>query len=73
MSTDDGLTWSTPVKISQTPLNANALKEQAFLPSVAVGDGTVAVTYYDLRNDDDTGESWRTIGLFSAPATAPIR
>ncbi len=34
-----------------------ALRQQAFLPSVAVrGDGTVAVTYYDFRNDDDRSE-----------------
>ncbi len=56
MSRDGGFTWSTPIKVSQSPDDANLLKEQAFLPSVAVADGTVGVSYYDFRNDDDTGE-----------------
>lgn len=51
-STDGGRTWSRPILVSQTPLNANKFREQAFLPSVAVsGDGTIVVTYYDFRND----------------------
>ena len=46
-STDGGLTWSAPVKVNQTTNNA-----AAFTPSVHVaGDGTVAVTYYDFRNN----------------------
>ena len=50
-STDAGLTWSSPVKISQTPSNANVLLTQAFTPSVDVSDnGTIAVTYYDFRS-----------------------
>jgi len=57
MSTDGGFTWSAPIKVNQTPSNAAILREQAFLPSVAVnGDGVVAVTYYDFRNDDASGE-----------------
>jgi Neuraminidase (sialidase) len=44
-STDGGLTWSTPQQVNQVP------STQAFTPSVQVAsDGTVAVTYYDLRN-----------------------
>jgi hypothetical protein len=44
-STDGGLTWSTPQQVNQVP------STQAFTPSVMVtSDGTVAVTYYDLRN-----------------------
>ncbi|PWT71009.1 MAG: hypothetical protein C5B60_11470, partial [Chloroflexi bacterium] len=44
-STDGGLTWSTPQQVNQVP------STQAFTPSVMVAsDGTVAVTYYDLRN-----------------------
>ena len=47
MSTDGGFTWSTPVKINKTPGNA-----AAFTPSVHVAaDGTIAVTYYDFRNN----------------------
>jgi len=46
-STDGGLTWSAPVKVNQTPGGT-----AAFTPSVHVAaDGTVAVTYYDFRNN----------------------
>ena len=46
-STDGGLTWSTPTKVNQTTGSA-----PAFTPAVSVsGDGTVAVTYYDFRNN----------------------
>lgn len=52
MSTDGGLTWSDPIKVNQAPTNIPAGDQQAFTPSVAVAaDGTVAVTYYDLRNN----------------------
>jgi len=51
-SSDAGLTWSVPVKISQTPATANPLDGQAFLPSVAVtAAGTIGVFYYDFRNN----------------------
>jgi len=58
MSADGGYTWSTPIKINQTPPNAeHPLRTQAFLPSIAAADdGTLSVTYYDFRNDDSTGE-----------------
>jgi len=58
MSTDGGYTWSAPIKVNQTPPNTdNFLRAQAFLPSIAATeDGTLAVTYYDFRNDNDTGE-----------------
>jgi hypothetical protein len=53
MSTDGGLTWSTPIKINQTPRSTTALNQQAFVPNIRVAaDGTVAVTYYDFRNND---------------------
>ena len=46
-SIDGGRTWSTPVKVNQTPNGA-----LAFTPAVDVlPNGTVAVTYYDLRNN----------------------
>jgi hypothetical protein len=52
MSTDGGLTWSDPIKINQTPTTLSDANQQAFTPSVAVNsDGTVAVTYYDFRNN----------------------
>jgi len=53
MSTDGGFTWSTPIKINKTPTNLALGNRQAFTPSVHVAaDGTVAVTYYDFRNND---------------------
>ncbi|MGH2619869.1 MAG: sialidase family protein [Anaerolineales bacterium] len=52
-STDGGFTWSTPIKINKTPTGIALGNRQAFLPSVDVGaDGTIAVTYYDFRNND---------------------
>jgi hypothetical protein len=52
MSADGGRTWSDPIKINQTPSDIPAGNQQAFTPSVAVAaDGTVAVTYYDFRNN----------------------
>jgi hypothetical protein len=48
-STDGGATWSAPTApISKTPSNL-----PAFTTTVAVNSaGTVAVTYYDMRNPD---------------------
>src|SRR5262249_32018869 len=46
-STDEGKTWSDPVKVNQTTGGATA-----FTPAVDVlPDGTVAVGYYDWRNN----------------------
>ena len=51
-STDGGLSWSEPVKVNRTPVPV-----AAFGPAVDVSaNGTVAVTYYDFRNNTaDTG------------------
>jgi hypothetical protein len=51
------LTWSSPIRINQTPLNISPLNRQAFYPAIAVGrNGTIAVTYYDFRfNTPDPG------------------
>jgi hypothetical protein len=50
MSLDGGTTWTAPVKVNLTPATPQLGNRQAFLPSVAVGaDGSVAVSYYDLR------------------------
>ena len=55
-STNGGFTWSTPIKINQTPTNISSARQQAFNPSVAVnGSGVVLVTYYDFRNDVPPG------------------
>jgi len=57
MSTNGGRTWTKPIEIGQTPDLDNDKREAAFVPSIAVsGDGVLAVTYYDFRNDDLTGE-----------------
>ncbi len=51
-STDGGRTWSAPIKVNKTPTGEPNYDQQAFTPSVDVdGDGTVTVTYYDLRNN----------------------
>ena len=45
-STDGGLSWSSPVKVSKNPVGVDA-----FTPSVQVNsDGDVAVSYYDFRD-----------------------
>jgi hypothetical protein len=52
VSRDGGQTWSAPIKVNQTPTTIPAGDQQAFTPEVAVNsDGTVAVTYYDFRNN----------------------
>ena len=51
-STDGGQTWSAPIKVNKTPTGEPNFDQQAFTPSVHVDDnGTVTVTYYDLRNN----------------------
>jgi hypothetical protein len=51
-STDGGYTWSAPVRINQTPTNIPAGDQQAFTATVQVAaNGTVGVTYYDLRSN----------------------
>jgi hypothetical protein len=52
MSMDGGLTWSTPIRVNRTPPVSVAGNRQAFTPMVSVAsDGTVGVSYYDLRNN----------------------
>jgi hypothetical protein len=54
-SLDGGLTWSAPIRVNQTPPadpGEPAGNNQAFTPMVQVlGNGTVAVSYYDFRNN----------------------
>ncbi len=51
-SLDGGLTWSAPIKVNQTPTDIPSGNQQAFTASVEVAnDGTIGVTYYDLRNN----------------------
>ena len=45
-STDGGVTWSTPVRVNRVA------GQSAFAPQVHVApDGTIGVTYFDLRSD----------------------
>jgi hypothetical protein len=77
-STDGGLTWSAPAKVSSNPVGVDA-----HTPSVEVNvEGQVAVAYYDYRNDvsgdagattdywneisSDGGETWTTWHLTTA-------
>jgi hypothetical protein len=53
MSADGGLTWSSPIRINQTPLNIAPANQEAFIPVIAVrADGTIGVLYYDFRFND---------------------
>ena len=55
----DGRTWTTPVKVNQTPVAA-----AAFNPTVEVSsDGTVGVVYYDFRENDPTPDLPTTVLL----------
>jgi hypothetical protein len=64
-SLDGGLTWSSPIKVNQTPAadpGEPGGNNQAFTPMVQVlNDGTVAVSYYDFRNNtSDAGATTPT-------------
>jgi hypothetical protein len=68
MSTDNGRRWSAPIRINQTPRNPNALRQQAFVPSIEVGpSGMLVVTYYDFRNDDASAELTDHWAVFCDP------
>ena len=46
MSTDGGLTWTTPIRVDQSPGSV-----PAFLPQIRVAsNGTIGLTYYDVQN-----------------------
>jgi hypothetical protein len=64
-SLDGGSTWSAPIRVNQTPPpdpGEPAGNNQAFTPMVQVlSDGTVAVSYYDFRNNTaDSGATTPT-------------
>jgi hypothetical protein len=60
-STDGGASWSSPIKVNQTPTGEPPDDQQAFTPSVHVADdGTVSVTYYDFRNNTPSPASLDT-------------
>src|SRR5205814_10161939 len=55
-STDGGLTWTAPIKVNATPTNIPLGNQQAFTPMVSVrNDSTVAVSYFDFRDDTRDG------------------
>jgi hypothetical protein len=70
-SLDNGVTWSTPIMVNQTPANANPCRQQAFIPAVvASGDGkAVVVTYYDFRNDTNTPTGFEATDYFAVTCT----
>jgi hypothetical protein len=52
-SADGGATWSEPIEINKTLDVPDPLNRQAFTPTVTVtGQGTIAVAYYDFRNNN---------------------
>lgn len=60
-SLDGGSTWSRPIKVNLTPDDLPPGNQQAFTPSVHVAaDGTVAVTYYDFRNNTPSPDTLPT-------------
>jgi hypothetical protein len=57
-SKNGGLTWTPPVRVNQTPAGVVSGNRQAFTPVVEVAsDGSVAVTYYDFRNNSADSDS----------------
>jgi hypothetical protein len=69
-STDGGVTWSDPIQVNQTPANIPALDRQAWHPTVAVAaDGSIAVSYYDLRFNDTNPGALTDYWLVQCPAS----
>ena len=75
-SQNGGLSWSAPARVNAV------LSTQAFTPVVAADAGKVAVSYYDLRNDDPKDDahvlatSWLAVSsdggaTFSESAVGP--
>ena len=72
MSTNNGVSWSTPVMIAKTPYSTNRLRMQSFVPSVEVAaDGRVFVTYYDFRNDVNVGGEFTDYWAISCDPSLP--
>lgn len=71
MSTNGGLTWSTPIQVNQTPNTVPPIDRQAWNPAVAVAaNGTVGVTYYDFRKNTPAAGALTDYWLAYAPAPA---
>jgi hypothetical protein len=70
-SDDGGRSWTKPVKVNATPTDIPLGDQQAFTPSVEVAaDGTVAVSYFDLRRNDATVPLWTDRWLVRCYPTA---
>ena len=71
-SLDGGLTWSSPIKVNQTPTGIPIGNQQAFTASVDVSaDGTVAATYYDFRNNTSATPLWTDYFIVHCHPTTP--
>jgi hypothetical protein len=70
-SSDGGRSWTKPVKVNATPTDLPIGNQQAFTPSVEVAaDGTVAVSYSDLRHNDPAAPLWTDRWLVACHPTA---
>jgi hypothetical protein len=71
-SLDGGLTWSDPIMVNLTPAGIPAGNQQAFTASVHVADdGTIAVTYYDFRNNTSSAPLWTDYFVVHCHPTIP--
>lgn len=62
-STDGGATWSPPVQVNSEP------NVQAFMPSIHVrADGTIGISYYDLRSNTPDPSTLPTELIFARSA-----
>ena len=72
-STDGGFTWSQFAKVNKTPTTIPVGNQQAFTPSIDVAaDGTVAVTYYDFRNNDAAAPLWTDYWIVHCHPSASV-
>jgi hypothetical protein len=65
-STDEGLTWSTPLKVNSDPLGTG---KQHYLPWIACDpdNGNIAIVFYDNRNVSSTQtETWCAVSTDGA-------
>ncbi len=65
-STNQGLTWSTPVKVNTDPLGTN---KQHYLPWITCdpSNGDIAVVFYDNRNVSSAqAEAWCSVSVDGA-------
>jgi len=67
-STDDGVTWSTPIVISHTPPQPGV---DAFVPTIEINSaGKLGVSYYDFRNNTSTTDGFAATDLWLTQCTS---